>query len=237
MRLAISTLFGIVLLFWPGCATVSTDTSLQNDRVEVTVTQRAQLELFDSLIPVAPDSVIALYNECPPEQFYSRYGHQVAFVSGLVDSFNTTVGPTHAIDTLCIDHALEHFADAGQSGHTLFISSSYFFLFNDLHVLRSVLTHEFGHIHYRMLDTTALHSTDRLWNRLQEAALFYLFRDGEYSGNAWFGGHPQDNPSELYASAYNLVRNNPEELRVRFSYVDTIHTSLLRQVVDLVTQR
>ena len=213
------------------------DATHGNDRLGVTVTQRAQLESFDSLIPVAPDSVIALYDRYPPERFYARYGKQVNFVSALVDSFNSTVGPPYAIDTLSIDHALERFGEAGQSGHMLFISSSYFFLFNDLHILRSVLTHEFGHIHYRMLDTAALHSTDRLWNRLQEAALFYLFRDGEYSGNAWFGGHPQDNPSELYASAYNLVRNNPEELHVRFSYVDSLHTSLLKQVVDLVTQR
>lgn len=203
----------------------------------MTVTQRTQLESFDSLIPVAPDSVIAMYNQFPPEKFYARYGRQIDFVTALIDSFNNTVGPRHAIDTLCIEHALEYFADAGQSGHTLMISSSYFFLFDDRYVLRSVLTHEFGHVHYRMLDSVALRLADRLWTQVQEAALFYLFREGEYSGNAWFGGHPQDNPSELYASAYNLVRNNPEELRVRFGYVDTLHTSLLKQVVDLVTQR
>ena len=205
--------------------------------MEVTVTQRTQLESFDSLIPVAPDSVIAMLNQCPPEKFYTRYGRQIDFVSALIDSFNNTVGPRHAIDTLCIEHALEHFADAGQSGHTLMISSSYFFLFDDRHVLRSVLTHEFGHVHYRMLDSVALRLTDRLWTQVKDAALFYLFREGEYSGNARFGGHPQDSPAELYASAYNLVRNRPEELRARFGYVDTLHTFLLKQVVDLVTQR
>jgi len=236
LRTTIPSLFGIVLVLSGGCASVSPNSHRGDHRIEVTVAQRAQLESFDSLIPIALDSVIALYDRFPPEEFYSRYNPLVGFVSGLVDSFNSTVSPLYAIDTLCIDPDLEDFAEAGLSGHTLLISSSYFFLFNDVHILRSVLTHEFGHIHYRMLDSATLHLTDSLWNRLQEAALFYLFRDGEYSGNTRFGGHPEESSAELYASAYNLVRNRPDELHVRFCYVDSVHIPLLMQVERLVTR-
>ncbi len=223
-----------LFLLCAGCASTVVDSSPAHDRVRVTISQRAQIELYDSLIPVPPDSVMALYNECPPDEFHKRYRQLTEFVTALIDSFNQTVGSSYAIDTLHISHSIENFAEAGQSGKTLFISSSYFMLFNNRGILRSLLTHEFGHVHYRMLDSASLGHAARLWDRLKETALFYLFRDGEYSGNARFGGHPEDHPSELFASAYNLVRNRPEELHVRFTYVSSVHKPLLQEVIALV---
>ena len=231
---AIPPIVATLFLLLAGCASTAVDTSPTRDRLEVTISERAHLEYFDSLIPIAPDSVIELYNQCPPERFHERYRGQMAFVTALIDSFNQTVDYAYTIDTLNISHSLTDFAEAGQSGKTLFISSSYFMLFNDHGIFRSLLTHEFGHIHYRMLDSVALAQTALLWERLQETALFYLFRDGEYSGNAKFGGHPEDRPSELFASAYNLVRNRPDELRARFNYVNSAHLPLLSRVVALV---
>ncbi|HSQ76212.1 MAG TPA: hypothetical protein VLT13_11680 [Bacteroidota bacterium] len=237
MPARISLLFAVTPLFLlcAGCTSTKVDSTPGRDGVRVTISQRARIELYDSLIPVPPDTVIAMYNECPPEEFHKRYKPLMEFVTALIDSFNQTIGSSYSIDTLHISHSIENFAEAGQSGKTLFISSSYFMLFNDQGILRSLLTHEFGHVRYRMLDSAATDLTARLWARLQETALFYLFRDGEYSGNAWFGGHPEDHPSELFASAYNLVHNRPEELRVRFTYVSNVHIPLLNEVIALVT--
>jgi hypothetical protein len=236
VRATAHLLVSAFLLVSSGCAPLLDGPAGRRNRVEVTITQRAQLESFESLIPVPTDSIIALYAEDQSDEFQMKYRPLVEFVSSLVDSFNTTVDSRHAIDTLCINHALENFAEAGHIGRTLVISSSYFFLFNDKQILRSLLTHEFGHIRYRTLDSAATGQTAALWEQLRESALFYLFRDGEYSDNARFGGHPEDSPSELFASAYNLVRNRPDELRARFRYVDSSHNSLLAQVVDLVSR-
>ncbi|MCC6398038.1 MAG: hypothetical protein IT282_13560 [Bacteroidetes bacterium] len=232
-----STLLTIAsLLLAGGCASVSEDATRSPKRVEVAIADRRQFDSFESLIPIPPDSVLTLYSQLSPEEFHQRYRPLVDFVTFLVDSFNTTVDNRHTIDTVFINHAVADFAEAGQAGRTLYISSSYFFLFNDTRILRSVLTHEFGHIRFRMLDSASALHMSALWERLRETALFYLFRDGEYSGNARFGGHPEENPAELYASAYNLVRNRPEELRVRFRYADSAHLPLLTQIFDLASR-
>jgi hypothetical protein len=74
-----------------------------------------------------------------------------------------------------------------------------------------------------------------LWLQVQESALFYLFRDGEYSGNARFGGHPEESPAELFASAFNLARNRPEEIAARLRFVDRRLHPLVRSVLRFVT--
>ena len=87
-----------------------------------------------------------------------------------------------------------------------------------------------------MLDSSRQREFGELWERVQEAALFYLFREGEYSGNARFGGHPEETPAELYASAYNLVHNQPEEFHAHLIYISSTHLPLLQQIVNFVSQ-
>jgi hypothetical protein len=226
----------LILLIAPGCATISSHSGERQTHVEVTVEQQEYLDKFESLIPISPDRVADLYAQCPPDSFGVRYRDYMNFVSTLVDSFNRTIPNPYSIDTLCICHAIENFADAGRSGHTLFISSSYFLLFNDKHILRSLLTHEFGHIHYLLLDSARTRQIGSVWAYFRESALFYLFRDGEYSANARFGGHPEESPSELFASAYNLLRNEPQELHARLGYVASEHSAVLAQMLHLVSQ-
>jgi hypothetical protein len=97
-------------------------------------------------------------------------------------------------------------------------------------VCRSVVTHEFGHIYYRLLDSASRDELGRVWERIQRSALFYIFRDGEYADNARFGGHPEESPAELFASAFNLLRNRPQELSSRMLFVSIPD----RQLVDRV---
>ena len=117
----------LLLLLAAGCTGIPTGSQRSSVRVEVTEWRRAQLESFDSLIPVAPDSVLTLYSENPPEEFHARHRALMSFTSVLIDSLNTTVDSLLAIDTLCIDHAVESFGEAGRTGTTLYVSSSYFF--------------------------------------------------------------------------------------------------------------
>jgi hypothetical protein len=177
------------------------------------------LQLFESLIPVVPDSVIQLYNRFDPGTFHSVYKNDLALARGFIDSMNSGIDPSDRIDTLMIDHAVEYFGNADRSRNTIYLSSSYFFLYNDHAVIRSVLAHEFGHIHFERLPEALCDTVVKLWGEFERHALFYLFRDGEYSGNAKFGGHPHDNPSELFASAFNLFLNRREELNVRMRYI------------------
>jgi hypothetical protein len=196
----------------------------------ITVTQIEALEAFDSLLPVGPDSVLQLYRRYDPATFHRKYNQQLEDASRLIDSLNALLDVHSRIDTLAIDHSFENFGNAGCSGHTISLSSSYFLLYNDQFVIRSVITHEFGHKIYQRLTTTERLEFEELWVHLGNAALLYLFRDGEYSGNAKFGGHPYESPTELFASAFNLFSNRERELASRLQYVDPDHLPIIEKL-------
>lgn len=190
--------------------------------------------MFESLIPVSPDSVVELYEDFEPARFHKMYSQYLAFAQKVIDSLNAPLNASSRIDTLAIDHAIENFGSAARINKTIFISSSYFFLFNDLAVIRSVLTHEFGHIYLERLSADQRKDLAEAWKELRAHALLYLFRDGEYSGNAKFGGHPEESPEELFASAFNLLQNKSDEVEVRLRYVDSKHYPLIERVKALV---
>lgn len=215
----------LAALLVPGCSPPTSGT-----RVEIT----EGLGLFESLIPVAPDSVIGLYERFDPATFHSAYKDDLLRLRRFIDSLNAHVDEASRIDTLAIDHAIENFGNAARARKTIYLSSSYFFLFNDPAVIRSVVTHEFGHIHYEKLTHAQRDTLENLWQALQERALFYIFRDGEYSENAKFGGHPDESPAELFASAYNLFHNKPDELQARLRYVNPSHHPLVERLRTLI---
>lgn len=194
-----------------------------------------ELRSIEALLPLAPDSIVQLYRHFTPEIFYAEFIPRIEATRALIDSLNGGLEPNWRIDTLSIDHTLENFGTAARSRQTLYLSSSYFFCFRDQAVIRAAIMHEFGHIHYERLDSTQKTMARWLWTGIRVRALTYLFRDGEYSGNARFGGHPEDSPEELFASAFNLFTNRPDELEARFRFVDSTHLPLLRKLGRLVT--
>ncbi len=219
-------LLGIVAVY-PGCTSFSPDA-----RVRI----KEGLGLFDSLIPVPPDSVIELYKRFEPATFHTTYKDDFVLAQRFIDSMNVQLDVASRIDTLAIDLAIENFGNAARAKKTIFISSSYFFLFNNPAVVRSVLTHEFGHIYFDKLSPEHRDTLASIWRSLREHALFYIFRDGEYSGNAKFGGHPDESPAELFASAFNLFNNKPDELKVRLQYVAPEHHQLVERLRKLILQ-
>jgi hypothetical protein len=208
-------LLSILLLTCAGCSSRQQTHSEKQSTVAII----EGLQLFESLIPVVPDSIIELYKRFDPTTFHSVYKADMNLATRFVDSMNATLEEPRRIDTLMIDHAMESFGHAGRSGGTIRLSSSYFLLFNDPAVVRSVLTHEFGHVQYERLPAALRDTVAQLWSAFERHALFYLFRDGEYSGNAKFGGHPHESPAELFASAFNLFVNRREEVNVRMKYI------------------
>jgi hypothetical protein len=213
-----------------GCAP-SIETGSDKPRITVEV-----LYSFESLLPITPDSVAQLYKSYDPGDFYKRYRSLIGFAGNLIDSLNVTVDPSRRIDTLAIDHTMENFGTAARSGRSVFVSSSYFFLFESEAVLRSVITHEYGHLHFDGLSAEQQETVAVIWQQLNEHALFYLFRDGEYSGNARFGGHPYESPAELFASAFNLFHNKSDELDARLSYVAEEHRDVIRRLRRIVME-
>lgn len=216
---------GIFLFGIPGCSSVGSQSSVKI---------KEGLSLFDSLIPVPPDSVIELYARFDSHTIHTTYRVDLIRAQRFIDSMNTPLNAASRIDTLAIDHAIENFGNAARSKKTIFISSSYFFLFNNPDVVRSVLTHEFGHIYFDALLPEQHAAIESLWLALQERALFYIFHDGEYSDNAKFGGHPDESPAELFASAFNLFHNKPDELTTRLRYVAPEHYGLIEQLRLLI---
>lgn len=207
----------------------------------VTITQIEALEAFDSLLPVGADSVVRLYRSNNPAAFHDKYQHQLENASHFIDSLNPLLDLPSRIDTLAIDHTFDSFGEAACSGHTIYISSSYFLLYNDMSIIRSVITHEFGHKIYLGLSDGQRIGFEELWVQLGSIALLYLFRDGEYSGNAKFGGHPYESPAEFFASAFNLFSNRDKEIAARLQYVNPEHLQLIerlrRNILDVTRRR
>jgi hypothetical protein len=211
--------------------------SCSTTKPPVSVQIREGLGLFESLIPIPPDSVVELYEDFEPSRFHKTYSEYLASARRFMDTLNAPLDPTLRIDTLAIDHAIENFANAARVNKTIFISSSYFFLFNDPAVIRSVISHEFGHIYYQQLSRTERDEVEQIWNSLKERALFYIFRDGEYSGNAKFGGHPEESPAELFASAFNLFLNKFDEMKARLQFVEPQHHALVNRLRQLARRK
>ncbi len=200
----------------------------------VTLRQIEELRSYDALLPLDADSIARLYRRFDPATFYRTFGERMQALALLVDSLNHPLDTSLRIDTLSIDHTFENIGEAGVQGRTLFISSSYFYMYSSPEVCRSAITHEFGHRYYLGLSRSTAAVLDSAWTSLRSAALFYIFRDGEYSGNARFGGHPDDNPAELFASAFNLVRNRPAELKSRLIFVSDQSRCITDRLIAVV---
>jgi hypothetical protein len=226
-------MFGIGVVTFNGC--VSSQAERDDGGIGgVTVSLVEELRSIEALLPMAPDSIVEVYRRYDRAAFHKNYASSINDVRLLIDSLNTFLPPEERIDTLSIDHTIENFGTAARARNSLYISSSYFFSFPDPFVLRSVVTHEFGHIHYDRLSGEHKAELDDIWEDMQGSALFYLFRDGEYSGNARFGGHPDESPAELFASAFNLFNNKEEELLARFKYIGPRHKALVERLHILV---
>jgi hypothetical protein len=201
-----------------------------------TLRQIEELRSIEALLPLDPDSILILYQRCDPKTFYEAFRPRINALGLLIDTLNIPLDLSLRIDTLSIDHTFENIGEAALRGKTLFLSSSYFYLYQSPQVCRSVVTHEFGHIYFRLLDPGSRSELNQLWEQIQRSALFYLFRDGEYAGNARFGGHPEESTAELFASAFNLLRNRPEELAFRMNFVSTPDRYLVDRVADIVAR-
>ena len=125
-----------------------------------------------------------------------------------------------------------------------YLSVGQIYLYDNPSVLRSVVMHEFGHLFFDQLTPPQRGRVDTLWRELERTALFYVVTDGEYSGNSRFGGHPQDSPEELYASAYNLFANREDEIEARLAFVPPEHRvifdslrTLVRETLPVKTRR
>jgi hypothetical protein len=205
------TLLFVASLFAMACAP---EHSAEKERT-ISDQQLQQLEILEGYFPIVPDSIAALYRRYDPVTFHTAFAAELAETGRLVDSLNANLPFRLRIDTLAIDHSFEGISEAGRSGRALYISSSYFYLYHDMKVLRSVVFHEFGHLYYTVLDRSEINEISNLWLDLQRTAAFYLFHDGEYSHNSRFGGHPEDSPAELFASAFNLLQNNSQSVAIR----------------------
>jgi hypothetical protein len=216
-----------LLLFINGCSPTKPISIVDDQNQFISTNQIEYLKNIEAYLPMLPDSIINQYKHYDKKAFHKKYQQKITFIKHFIDSLNAIVGPYWSIDTISIDHTVENFGTAAYQGRTLYVSSSYFFVYAGTEVLRSIITHEFGHIYYARLipyDTSLVHYT---LLTLKKSALLYLFHDGEYSHNARFGGHPGDSSEELFASAYNLFTNQTEEFEVRLKYVDTFHLKLI----------
>jgi hypothetical protein len=185
----------------------------------VTLEQIEELRTIEALLPITPDSVVERYRRYAPGVFYTKYSDLIGGATVIIDSLNSPLPVSLQIDTLAIEHTFESIGEAARRGRTLYLSSSYFGLFESLPLLRSIIFREFGHVYYALLGADKKQRVTAIWHEAREMALFYIFRDGEYSENARFGGPPEDSPEEIFASAFNLFSDRSEEVQARAGYV------------------
>lgn len=225
--LAVSVLCLLLLCGLVGCGGSSRS---------VTLEQIEELRSMEALLPMTADSVVERYKRYAPEVFYATYGDLIRGATMIMDSLNWPLPATLRIDTLAIDHTFESLGEAARQGGTLYLSSSYFYLFESLPLIRSVIFHEFGHVYYSRLNQEQRKRLVVIWGEARGMALFYVFRDGEYAQNARFGGHPEDSPEEMFASAFNLFSNRPQEVDVRAAYVTSKERELVNRIRSLVRE-
>lgn len=202
----------------------------------VTLEQIEELRTMEALLPMTADSVISRYRRYDPALFYATFGNLIQGATAAMDSLNQPLPAGLRLDTLAIDHTFEGLGEAARRGRTLYISSSYFYLYESLPVIRSVIWHEFGHVHFALLNGDQVGKLRKIWDESRVSALFFVFRDGEYSENARFGGHPEESLEELYASAFNLFSNRPDEVEFRAGFVSAKGRELVSRLRDLVRE-
>lgn len=207
---------------------------LQVNSKTISIRQLESLRLKEGFFSVTPDSIIKLYKLNDPATFHSVNAFSLRSAVQLLDSLNAGLPDSMRVDTLAIDHTFENIGEAAHQWNTIFLSSSYFYLYNDSSVIRSVLFHEFGHLYYQTLDKRDLQLLSQIWVDLHEPNSFFLFRDGEYLYNSRFGGHPEDSPSELFASAFNLFCNNDKSVLTRAWLLPPVQLPRIEQLRNLV---
>jgi hypothetical protein len=222
-----------VILFVAAGGIAFTGCSGSGNGARITVSQVESFNDLEAFLPLTPDSIVTRYRNYDSVAFRGVYRDKLDYVTALIDSLNGPLPDSLRIDTLAIDHSFGAFGEAARRGKSIVMSAGYFIAFDDWNVLRSVTFHEFGHIAYVLLPPDGKARVDSIWTELEESALLYLFHDGEYSGNARFGGHPDESPSELFASAFNLLHNRVPEVRAKLTYVEPRHFALVRRLAEL----
>jgi len=76
------------------------------------------------------------------------------------------------------------------------------------------ITHEYGHQLNQLTPADPNVDFDALFTRANKEAVIGIFCDGSYSADEQLG-HPWDDPSELFASAFTVLTNYPVEFRDR----------------------
>jgi len=217
----------LLIFLFPGMLVWSCRSSQPLQTGEITVIASEQLQQFEGFVPVPPDSVAQLYRKYDRKTFYRVYAEEIQRSAELIDSLNSNLPLFRQIDTLSIEFLPENFGVAARTGNEICLSSGFFFVYNNPSVIRSIVFHEFGHIRFELLQEEEVDTIAQIWRDLSRDALLYLFVDGEYSGNARFGGHPDESPEELFASAFNLFFNRPDEVRARLRYVLEVHYGMI----------
>lgn len=220
----------VVILLLLGCS------SNNKTSKETTITQLELFQNIEAYLPILPDSIIARYQRYDSTAFRKIHQVKLSMILNLVDSLNKNIPEYLQIDTLSIDHSFNNIIEAGRKGKTIYISSSYFIIYDDISIFRYIIFHEYGHLIYELLDGSIIDELETIWRECKQNALLYLFHDAEYSGNARFGGHPNESAEEMFASAFNILNNKKNEFHFRLKYVDVRHLGLMKRLEDIISR-
>ncbi len=128
------------LLILAGCGgTASRRAQDADPPPRITIEQIEELRGIEALLPLAPDSVVERYRRYTQTAFYAEYGKLIEAVSRLMDSLNAPLPPSLRLDTLSIDHTFENIGIGARRGKSVYLSASYFFLFDDPAVIELVV--------------------------------------------------------------------------------------------------
>lgn len=109
--------------------------------------------------------------------------------------------------------------------------------FKDFQEVKKRVYHEFGHGAYESLTKKEQTDFEKLHALIEktDAELFLLFKDGEY-GSYKAGGHPQDEASELFASAFMIRLNYDKKFEKRLQQYPEESQDLARKVMAYVEE-
>lgn len=163
---------------------------------------------------VCEDSLVKVrYAQYDRADFLKRFKIKAEAAACFINSLNHAYPALPPVSVVYIVSGKDWYKTDCYFDGSIFVSSGEFFMDDTLSIgrLLYVLAHEWGHSLYDYVskDWEAGFAFHLLWYFCKLNDSFHFFEDRLYT-NDW-GGHPQDHPSELFASAFNILNFHSQE--------------------------
>lgn len=206
----------ILSLFCVTGASLARDSTTVLNNIEVVVrgTPSPPVQDEKKYCPQCLD-IMKRYREADTTDLLEEYREPLSTATRIIDSLNDLFPVEHHVKRLVLWRGVGRMYHSQLVNDEIHIAAAYLFLYPSPVPLRSVIFHEMGHALFDALAEREQENFRVLWNDALENGIIDLFKEGTYPKNLFLLGHPEDDPSELFASALAIVNIYQREFNKR----------------------